>query len=82
MYGCCSEEAIIQNLKDAGCSQAMIERFMANLDEEHKSESLKILAAHRRELLELLHKDQKCIDCLDYLVHQLKKMDIEKELKS
>ena len=41
MYGCCSEEAIIQNLKDAGCSQAMIERFMANLDEEHKSESPK-----------------------------------------
>lgn len=37
------------------------------------SEGLKLLSSHRRLLLDRLHKDQKQIDCLDYMVYQLEK---------
>lgn len=68
-----SEKSIIQNLKDAGCNSETIENFMADLQAGKKSSGLKRLAAHRKDLLDSLHKEQKCIDCLDYLVYQLKK---------
>lgn len=66
-------ESIIQNLKDAGCDSETIEKFMAALQKGKEVNSLKLLAEHRKKLLESLHKDQKCIDCLDYLVYQMKK---------
>lgn len=66
-----SEEAIIQNLKDAGCDSDTIEKFMADLQQGKKSSGLKRLAVHRKKLLESLHREQKCIDCLDYLVYQM-----------
>lgn len=68
-----SVESIIQNLKDAGCDSQTIEKFMADLQKGKEVNSLKLLAEHRKKLLESLHKDQKCIDCLDYLVYQMKK---------
>lgn len=67
-----SEEVIIQNLKDAGCDSDTIEKFMVDLQQGKKSSGLKRLAAHREKLLESLHRKQKCIDCLDYLVYQMK----------
>lgn len=71
-----SVESIIQNLKDAGCDSETIEKFMADLQKGKEVNSLKLLAEHRKKLLESLHKDQKCIDCLDYLVYQMKKKEI------
>ena len=68
-----SSESIIQNLKDAGCDSATIEKFMADLQKGKEVNSLRLLAAHRKKLLESLHKDQKYIDCLDYLVYQMRK---------
>ena len=68
-----SPESIIQNLKDAGCDSETIEKFMADLQKGKEENSLKRLAIHRKNLLESLHKDQKHIDCLDYLVYQMKK---------
>lgn len=68
------DEAIIQNLMDAGCSRDTITAFVEDIRAEKIAEGLKLLAAHRRFLLECLHKEQKRIDCLDYLVYQLEKM--------
>ncbi len=68
-----TEEAIIQNLKDAGCRSDTIDAFMDNLKTGRKSEGLKALDLHRRRLLEEIHQEQKRLDCLDYLVYQLKK---------
>ena len=65
-------EAIIQNLKDAGCDSDTIEKFMADLQKGKEANGLKRLAAHRKNLLDSLHREQKCIDCLDYLVYQMK----------
>ena len=68
-----SPESIIQNLKDAGCDSETIEKFMADLQKGKEASGLKRLAVHRKKLLDSLHREQKCIDCLDYLVYQMKK---------
>ena len=67
------ENAIVQNLVDAGCGQELIAKFMEDFRKENISKDLKLLAAHRRLLLDNLHKEQKRIDCLDYLVYKMTK---------
>lgn len=67
------ENAIVQNLIDAGCGQELIAEFMEDLRKENISKDLKLLAAHRRLLLDNLHREQKRIDCLDYLVYKMTK---------
>lgn len=66
-----SEESIIQNLKDAGCDPEIIQNFIDDLRENRKSHGLKILGEHRQSLLDSLHKNQKMIDNLDYLIYQI-----------
>ena len=68
-YG--SEDAIIQNLKDAGCSQEVISCCIACLNHGKKDELLKRLEEHRKGLLHKVHEGEKQIDCLDYLVYQI-----------
>lgn len=68
-----SEEAIIRNLKDAGCDEDTIITFMEDIKKDRLDEGLKLLATHRRSLLDDLHKEQKQIDCLDYLVYTMQK---------
>lgn len=65
--------ALIQNLKDAGCDAQIIENFMSDLHRGKEESSLKRLAIHRKKLLDSIHKEQKQIDCLDYLVYQMSK---------
>lgn len=68
-----NENAIIQNLIDAGCEEDFIAEFMKDFRAENISKNLKLLATHRRLLLDNLHKEQKRIDCLDYLVYKMTK---------
>lgn len=67
------ENAIVQNLIDAGCEQEFIAEFMDDFRKDNISKDLKLLATHRRSLLDNLHKEQKRIDCLDYLVYKMEK---------
>lgn len=67
------DEAIIQNLMDAGCDSTTISAFVEDIHAEKIAEGLKLLAVHRRSLLDELHREQKRIDCLDYLVYKMKK---------
>lgn len=71
-----NSEAIIQNLKDSGCGENMIETFVNNFNDKKFSDGLKLLEAHRRVLLDELHKEQKQIDCLDYLVYKMRKENL------
>lgn len=64
---------MIQNLKDAGCNQQLIECFMNQLNEGRLSESICLLNKHRCCLLHSLHQEQKRIDCLDYLIYMLQR---------
>lgn len=68
-----AENALVQNLTDAGCGQEFISEFMEELRKDNISKDLKLLQAHRRSLLDNLHKEQKRIDCLDYLVYKMTK---------
>ena len=70
----CCEADIVQNLKDAGCSDEAIARLLKCKDNK---ELLCLLSRHRAELLDDVHRCQKRIDCLDYLVYQLKKKNDE-----
>ena len=66
-------QAVIQNLKDAGCDDETVTCFL-NMTERRKWQGqLKLLEKQRRSLLEQVHKNEKQIDCLDYLVFQMKK---------
>ncbi len=63
---------IITNLKDAGCSDDIIDKFLHLLKEGNKAAQIKLLNAHRKSLLDTLHTSQKKIDCLDYLIFSIK----------
>ncbi len=67
------EESVIQNLKDAGCDTRMITDFLVNMNCGKIAEGIKLLQNHRAFLLMHIHKGQKQIDCLDYLIYQMKK---------
>ena len=74
-YG--SRAAIIQNLRDAGCSQEIVECCIHYLDMGKKGELLKRLEDHRQKLLDKVHEGEKQIDCLDYLVFQIERCFLE-----
>ena len=68
-----AREAVLQNLKDAGCDPDIIARFMTCLDAGKTKDSLRVLASHRATLLDEIHASQFKLDCLDYLIHKLRK---------
>lgn len=68
-----SKATIIENLKDAGCEQETIDCCLTYLDTGKKSEFLKQLENHRKKLLDKVHRQEKQISCLDYLVFQIEK---------
>lgn len=65
------QERTIQNMKDAGCSEDIINRFLICYKAGDIKGELKVLSNHRRALLDEVHKGQTKIDCLDYLVYQI-----------
>ena len=69
-YG--SREAVVQNLEDAGCAPDIIECCIACMEQGKKKELLKRLEEHRKGLLRKVHEEEKHIDCLDYLVYQIR----------
>ncbi len=83
-YG--SKEAVIQNLKDAGCDRDVIEYCIDRMEQGNKAELLEQLEEHRKTLLHKVHKakhlsenefclEEKQIDCLDYLVYQINRCE-------
>lgn len=73
MNGYRSEQEVIQNLKDAGCDEDTIQCFMQQLQRGRQTHGIHLLQKHRCCLLDTLHRNQKQIDCLDYLLFMLKK---------
>lgn len=69
----CSEQELIQNLRDAGCDEQAIQIFLDSLYQGKSPESIRQLKKHRRCLLDNVHTEQKKIDCLDYLLYQMQK---------
>ncbi len=66
-----SVTSIEQNLIDAGCDKEFIERFMNLTETQRTTEMLRMLADHRKNLLDSIHSDEHKIYCLDYLVTKI-----------
>lgn len=64
---------ILENLKDAGCASDFIADFMRLEETGEQGEQLIMLSKHRKRLLTQLHTEHRRIDCLDYLIHSMKK---------
>ncbi len=63
------DEKTLANLRDAGCDEALV----AELDVMPSScARLCRLKAYRRELLDGIHAEQRKLECLDYLIYQLR----------
>ncbi|MBP3702779.1 MAG: hypothetical protein J6I65_03230 [Lachnospiraceae bacterium] len=71
--GYSSEEDVIQNLRDAGCDQRIIECFMKCMVQDDFNGQLQLMKEHRKCLLDRVHIKEKQIDCLDYLVYQIER---------
>lgn len=56
------------NLRDAGCTLPMVDKFLRLHEEGNSEGQLRLLRAHRAALLKKVHDNQKRIDCLDYLI--------------
>ena len=66
-----SREAVIQNLEDAGCEPEMIQDFLGWFDKGQQKKQLELLEHQRENLLGRVHKEEKRISCLDYLICQI-----------
>lgn len=67
-----NRDYIEQNLKDAGCNTITIDKILLLIDSGKEDIAMKLLASHKLELLTSLHENQKKIDCLDFLIFNLK----------
>lgn len=67
------KKLLLRNLKDAGCNQNLIEKFLELEQSGRKEEQLHLLFMYRADLLKQLHISQSRLDCLDYLVYKIKK---------
>ena len=67
-----SRASIEQNLMDAGCDKNTISDFIAYIDARKVKEGIALLSRYRVAILDELHKEQRKIDCLDYLIYQIK----------
>ena len=70
------EERLLRNLNDAGCDEDIIKRYLQLQKEGKRQEQLRLLSIHRLSLLDRVHVSQNMIDCLDYLVYEIKKEKI------
>ena len=66
-----SRESVIQNLEDAGCETGMIQDFMGWFDKGQQAKQLELLEHQRECLLGRIHKDERRISCLAYLIYQI-----------
>lgn len=61
--------SIIDNLRDAGCNEELIEQYTSAAS---GCARICLLKQYRHELLSSIHAEQKKLECLDYLIYQLR----------
>lgn len=66
-------ETVVRNLEDAGCDKDTVVQFMELRKTGKKQGQVNLLEKHRRTLLDKVHRREKQIDCLDYLLYQIRK---------
>lgn len=61
----------VYNLIDAGCSDQFIKKYNEMI--ANQKLRFQMLYEHRAFLLKQIHKDQRKLDCLDFLINKEKK---------
>lgn len=76
---CCAMDAVelAQALRDAGCTEEAAAALLA--DARDSRHLLELLARHRAALLDEVHRGEKKIDCLDYLIYKIKQNQHKRE---
>ena len=69
---CCAMEPaeLLRALQDAGCTEEAAAALLADAGDPRRL--LELLARRRAALLDEVHRCEKKIDCLDYLVYRIK----------
>ena len=62
--------AMKQNLIDAGCTEASAEDVERLYQNGQTAEAIRKLRLLRCDLIEELHRSQRKVDCLDFLIRQ------------
>ena len=65
-----AEETVIC-LKDCGCDERTAEQFLAYEKEDRTKDQIRLLNKSRRSLMDDLHKSQKKVDCIDFIIREL-----------
>ena len=68
-----TEGKLYQNLIDIGCSEAETKQYLTLAKKGEWSKLCTALAKQKTVLLTALHKSEKQIDCLDFLVYEINK---------
>ena len=66
-------EKMTTALADAGCGQDAIEKAGELLEEGRTEELIRFLRLCRCDLIEQMHRSQRRVDCMDYLIRQTEK---------
>ena len=66
-----TSEDTMQCLTDSGCDRQVAGTIIKHLEQGNAKGAMELLQIQRRKLLSRLHKQQKNIDCLDYLIYQI-----------
>lgn len=66
-----TEEEIVTNMRDAGCSEKEIADFITLMKNGNEKQAFRILSRHREKLIENLHLARECIGCIDYLTYRM-----------
>ncbi len=62
-----------ENLIDAGCDEELTGHCMRLAKENRNSELHRVLVNYRVKVLDTVHESQAKLDCLDFLLYQIKK---------
>ncbi len=66
-------QELMLNLKACGLEEEKFEEYLSNWKSGKTEEQLKLLSEKRQIILDNIHKQEKQINCLDYLVYQIEK---------
>lgn len=66
-------ELLYQNLHDARCDEALIEKCMLLVASYDIPQMIKLLDAYKETMLASVNRKEKRIDCVDFLIYSLKK---------
>lgn len=70
-----SKNEVIQNLKDAGFDEDLIEQFISLYQLDRSTAYMRLLRKYRCDLLTDMRVCQEKLFCLDYLIRRLKTKD-------